>query len=111
MISDITLGQFFPGESVIHKLDPRTKIILTLIFIVSVFLAATPIAFIWLLLFTVSIIAISRISFKVILKGIKPIIIVLIFTAVLNVFMTKGESAPLVSFWIIKIYKCNSSIY
>ena len=105
MISDITLGQFFPGESVIHKLDPRTKILLTIVFIVAVFLASTPFAFIVLLLFTVSVIAISRISFKVILKGIKPIIIVLIFTAILNVFMTEGASAPLVSFWIIKIYK------
>ena len=105
MISDITLGQFFPGESVIHRLDPRTKIILAIFFIVSVFLASTPIAFLTLILFTVTVIAVSKISFKVILKGIKPIVIVLIFTAVINVFLTKGASEPLVSFWVIKIYK------
>ena len=53
MISDITLGQFFPGESVIHRLDPRTKIILSVLFIVSVFLASTPIAFISLIAFLI----------------------------------------------------------
>ena len=105
MISDITLGQFFPGESVIHKLDPRTKIIISILFIVSVFLASTPIAFLGLILFTALMIALSKISFKIILKGIKPIVIVLIFTAIINVFMTKGESDPLVSFWIFEIYK------
>ena len=105
MISDITLGQFFPGESAIHRLDPRTKIIMSILFIVSVFLASTPMAFVALLLFTAVMIAVSRISFKVILKGIKPIVIVLIFTAIINMFMTKGESEPLVSFWIIEIYK------
>ena len=105
MISDITLGQYFPGESVIHKLDPRTKIILAIIFIVSVFLVSTPLAFIALILFTALIIAISKISFKVILKGIKPIIIVLIFTAIINMLMTSGTSEPLVAFWVVKIYK------
>jgi len=104
MISDITLGQFFPGESIIHRLDPRTKIILSIVFIVAVFLASTPIAFVALILFTAIMIAISKISFGVILKGIKPIIVVLIFTAIINVFMTKGSSEPLVSFWIIEIY-------
>ena len=105
MISDITLGQFFPGESVVHKLDPRTKIIISILFIVSVFLASTPIAFLTLIFFTALMIALSKISFKVILKGIKPIVIVLIFTAIINVFMTKGDSEPLVSFWIFEIYK------
>ncbi len=105
MISDITLGQFFPGSSLIHRLDPRTKIILTLLFIVAVFLASTPLAFALLLLTLTLIIALSKISFRVILKGIKPIIIVLIFTAIINVFMVKADSAPLVDFWIIKIYR------
>ena len=105
MISDITLGQFFPGESQIHRLDPRTKIIMSVIFIVSVFLASTPAAFAVLLLFTAIMIAVSKISFKIILKGVKPIVIVLIFTAIINMFMTTGASEPLVSFWIIKIYR------
>ena len=105
MISDITLGQFFPGRSPIHRLDPRTKIILATIFIVAVFVAANPVSFALLTLVTVVLVAMSRISFKVILKSIKPIVFIIIFTAILNVFMTKGEGDPLVSFWIINIYE------
>ena len=105
MISDITLGQFFPGKSMIHRLDPRTKIILTVLYIAAVFLANSPIAFLAVAVSVLSLILISRISLRVILKGIKPIIYVLIFTALINIFMTKGESEPLVSFWVIKIYK------
>ena len=105
MISDITLGQFFPGDSALHRLDPRTKILLTIVFIVSVFLVNTSLGFLILLASVVSLILASRISMKVILKGIKPIIFVLIFTAIINVFLTKGESEPLVDFLFIKIYK------
>lgn len=105
MISDITLGQFFPGFSPIHKLDPRTKIILASIFIVAVFVANNPVGFALMAMFTLVLIALSRISFKVILKGIKPIVFILLFTAVINVFMTKGEGEPLLSFWIIEIYE------
>lgn len=105
MISDITLGQFFPGFSPIHKLDPRTKIILTILFIVGVFLAKNPLTFLFLVILTVFLILISRISFKVILKGLKPIVFILIFTSLINIFMTAGEGEPLVAFWVLKIYK------
>ena len=105
MISDITLGQFFPGYSVIHKLDPRTKIILAVLFIVTVFLANNPITLLFLALVTVVLIALSRISFKVILKAIKPLVFILAFTAILNIFLTKGDGEPLVAFWVIKIYE------
>ena len=104
MISDITLGQFFPGFSPLHKLDPRTKIILAIASIVAVFFANNPVSFALITLATLSMIIVSRISLKVILKGIKPLIIILIFTAVLNVFMTGGEGEPLVEFWIFSIY-------
>ncbi len=104
MISDITLGQFFPGYSPIHKLDPRTKILLAVLFIVSVFIAKNPASFAFLLAFTMILIAVSRISFRVVFKGIKPIIFILFFTALINLLMTGGEGEPLVSFWIIKIY-------
>ncbi len=105
MISDITLGQYFPGKSPIHRLDPRTKILLTVLYIVAVFLANSPIAFLCIALSVLSLILISGISLRVILKGIKPIVFVLIFTALINIFMTKADSEPLVNFWIIKIYK------
>ena len=105
MISDITLGQFFPGKSPIHRLDPRTKIILATLFIVSVFVANNPVSFLIIFLTSITLTAISRISFKVVLKSIKPLIIILIFTATLNIFMTKGSGEPLVHFWIVEIYK------
>lgn len=105
MISDITLGQFFPGFSPLHKMDPRMKIIVAIAYIVAIFLSNTPVAFLAMVIFTVALILISRISIKVILKGIKPIIFILIFTALINVFLTGAESEPLVSWGIIKIYK------
>ena len=104
MISDITLGQFFPGSSPIHRLDPRTKILLATLFIVSVFLANNPVSFAFLVVVTIVIISLSSISLKVMLKGIKPIIFLLLFTAFLNIFMTKGAGEPLVSFWVLEIY-------
>ena len=105
MISDITLGQFFPGFSPLHKMDPRMKIIVAIVYIVAIFLANTPAAFVFLVLFTFMLILVSRISLKVILRGIRPIVFILLFTAIINVFLTGGESEPLVEFWIIKIYK------
>ena len=105
MISDITLGQFFPGFSPLHKLDPRTKIILSILFIIAVFLVNNPVAFAFLLIFTVVLVLISKISLKVVLRGIRPIIFILIFTSLINLFMTTGESEPLVSFWFFDIYK------
>ncbi|MBQ8321646.1 MAG: energy-coupling factor transporter transmembrane protein EcfT [Clostridia bacterium] len=104
MISDITLGQFFPGYSPIHKLDPRTKIILATAFIVAVFMANNPVSFLLLTLGALVLVAVSRLSFKVVFKGIKPIILILLFTALINVFMTSGEGTPLFELGIIKIY-------
>lgn len=105
MISDITLGQFFPGYSPVHKLDPRTKIILATLFIVAVFVANNPVSFLLLVAVTLALIAISRISFRVIMKSIKPIVFILLFTAIINVFMTVGDGEPLISFWVLKIYE------
>ena len=105
MISDITLGQFFPGYSPIHKLDPRTKIILATLFIVAVFVANNPASFLLIGIVSLVLVAVSRISMSVVFKGIKPILFILLFTALINIFMTKGEGAPLVEFWVIKIYK------
>ena len=105
MISDITLGQFFPGYSVIHKLDPRTKIIISVLFIITVFLANNPLTLLFLAILTFSMILLSRISIRVILKSIKPLVFILIFTALLNIFLTKGDDDPLLSFWVIEIYE------
>ena len=104
MISDITLGQFFPGKSPIHRLDPRTKIILATIFIVAVFIANNPMAFLFLGVITLVLIFFSQLSLKVISKSVKPIVFILLFTAIINVFMTGGEGDPLISFGVIRIY-------
>ena len=105
MISDITLGQFFPGYSVVHKLDPRTKIIIAVMFIVTVFLANNPLTLALLGFITFTMILLSRISLNVIFKAIKPLVFILTFTALLNLFLTKGSSAPLLSFWVFEIYE------
>ena len=105
MISDITLGQFFPGFSIIHKLDPRTKIIVGMLFIIAIFVANTLASLLFLGVLTLVLILISRINFGVIIKGIKPIIFILIFTSLLNIFLTKGLGEPLVEFYFIKIYE------
>ena len=104
MISDITLGQFFPGNSILHRLDPRTKILLSVLFIIAVFVVANPISFVFLAVLTLILIGVSGISYKVVFKGIKPIVFVLVFTALINIFLTTGEGSPLISFWIINIY-------
>ena len=86
MIRDITIGQYFPGRSLLHQLDPRMKIIITLIYIVTLFLCKN--FFSLLLVLTVSLLAviISRISFRVILKGLRMIVLIILFTAVLQIF-------------------------
>ncbi len=102
MLKDITLGQFFPGKSVIHRLDPRTKILFLIVYIVALFVASNWISYGIMLAFLVFAIAISTIPVKSITKGMKPLIFILIFTGILNMFFTAGETV-LVSFWVITI--------
>lgn len=102
MLKDITLGQFFPGNSVIHRLDPRTKLIMLIVYIVALFVAQSWIGYGIMLAFLIFCIAISTIPLKSIVRGMKPMVVILAFTAILNLFMTQGETV-LVSFWIITI--------
>lgn len=104
MIKDITIGQFFPGNTVLHKTDPRIKIIILLIYLVTVLAATTVTAFSAVFLLTAVLLAISRISFKIMLRSIKPLAFVLAFTAVLNLFFFKGETLA-VDWAFIRIYK------
>lgn len=104
MISDITLGQYFPGKSLIHRFDPRTKLLLAILYITAVFVSNNPISFVILTAVTLSLIFMSGISFKTLWKSIKPILVILIFTAAINVFMTVGEGDPLINLGFIKIY-------
>ena len=102
MLKDITLGQYFPGTSVVHRLDPRTKLICLIVDSVALFLAVSWLTYGILLLFLAGSIAISRIPMKAFVRGMKPLLFILIFTAVLNVFLTPGETV-FVSFWIVRI--------
>ncbi len=101
MIRDITLGQYYPGESVIHRLDPRIKIMATLCFIVSLFVVDSFWGFAFATLIMGVIIGVSRVPLKFILRGLKPIFIIILFTFVLNMFMYDGEI--LVKIWKLKI--------
>lgn len=103
MLKDITLGQFFPGNSPVHKMDPRMKIIITVIYIVAVFFAKNIYSFALLVLFSLFITVASGIKASVILKGFKPIMFIVAFTAVINIFWTKGN-IPLFEIWVIKVY-------
>ncbi len=102
MLKDITLGQFFPGKSIIHRLDPRTKLVILVVYIVALFLAVNWVSYGIMLVFLAWCIGISRVPLKAFVKGMKPLIFILFFTTVLNLFFTGGETV-LVAFWGIKI--------
>lgn len=89
MIKDITLGQYFPGESFIHKIDPRFKLVITVIALVEIFLCKNFFSLALVFLFSIACVLISRISFKVIMKGLKMIYILIIFTSALQIFYNK----------------------
>jgi len=91
MLSDITLGQYFPVNSPLHRLDPRTKLLSLIALIVAVFLAGTPITYGINILFTIVILCLSKVPVKMYFKSLKPIWFVIIFTALLNMFLTQGE--------------------
>ena len=103
MLKDITLGQYFPGNSPVHRLDPRTKLILLIAYIVALFTVDHWISYGVMLGILVGTILISRIPFKAILRGLKPLVIILIFTGILNIFFTK-EGTVLLQVWKISIY-------
>ena len=103
MLKDITLGQFFPGDTVVHRLDPRTKLIMTVLYIAALFVAKSFVSYAAVLAFLILIVALSRIRLKTILRGLKPLIIVIALSALLNLFYTEGT--VLVQFWVFKITK------
>ena len=100
-LKDITLGQYFPGSSPIHNLDPRAKLVGLVCYIVALFLGERLVTYGILLAVLAAVVAVSRVSVKALLRGMKPVVFILVFTAVLNVFYTPGEE--LASFWIFTI--------
>ena len=101
MLKDITIGQYFPGKSVLHRLDPRMKILLTVGYIVMLFTVSNPLGLCVGILFLIFAYAISGIPPRMITKSLKPVIPIIIFTIVLNMFFVKGD--PLFDWWIFHI--------
>lgn len=102
MLKDITLGQYFPGNSVVHRLDPRTKILMVVLYIIALFSAKGFVTYGLLLIFLIVSIRLSRVGAKAILRGMKPVLFILIFTAVLNVFYNTTGTV-LWSWWVLTI--------
>ena len=102
MLRDITLGQYYPADSVIHKLDPRVKLMATLVYIMSLFTFRGAAGFILATVFMIVVIRLSKVPFSYMVKGLKTVIILMAITAVFNLFLTPGEEV-LVHFWKLTI--------
>ena len=101
MLKDITLGQFFPGTSLAHRLDPRTKILLTVVYIVALFCAESFVSYGVMAALLITGVKVSGVAPKALVRGLKPVLFIICFTAVLNLFYTPGE--VLAQFWIFKV--------
>ena len=102
MIRDITIGQYYPADSVLHRLDPRTKIVCTLMYLISLFLFQNIIGYLIATVFLATVIGLSKVPFRFIVKGLRPILLLLMVTVVFNLFLTKTGNV-LVEVWILKV--------
>jgi energy-coupling factor transport system permease protein len=100
---NISFGQYYPADSIIHKLDPRAKVILAMLYIVASFVCKNVLGFALLILSAAVVMAVSRIPLKTIFRAIKPVLVIMFFTTLLNVFLVK-EGVLVFSWWIINIY-------
>lgn len=105
MLRDITIGQHFPGNSVIHNMDPRAKMLLTIAYIVMLFVGSNALGLTISVVFTALLYVAARIPLRLIGKSLKPILPIIVFTAVLNLFFMTGQSEPLVHWGFLKIYR------
>ena len=103
MIRDITLGQYYQADSVIHRLDPRVKLVATIGFIISLFVVDSWVGYVVAALFLICMIQLSKVPFRYMVKGMRAIVFILLITVVFNLFLTPGE--PLVSVWKLTITK------
>lgn len=103
-MNQISLGQYYPANSFLHRADARMKVLLSILYIVAVFLCKNVLSFAALLVSALFLLLVSRIPLKIVFRAIRPILFVMLFTVVLNLFWTKGEGEPLWSFWRLSIY-------
>jgi energy-coupling factor transport system permease protein len=101
MLKDITLGQYFPGNTLAHRLDPRTKLLVTVLYIIALFSAHSLWSYALLVLVLAISVRVSRVGIKALLRGLKPVLFIIAFTAILNLFYTPGRT--LVQFWVLRI--------
>ncbi len=101
MLRDITLGQYYQADSVIHRMDPRTKLIGTVIFIISLFIFRNAAAFGVATIFLIAVISLSKVPFRFMIRGMRSILVLLLFTVVFNLFLTPGE--PIFQFWKLTV--------
>ncbi len=104
-MKSISLGQYYSVDSIIHKLDPRVKIVLAILYIVIVFLCSNVLSMALLLASSFLLIILSNIPIKIVLKSVKPILFIIAFTAIINIFWTEGEGAPLLEVGAVTVYK------
>ena len=102
MLRDITIGQHFPGTSIVHRLDPRIKLLLTLGYIIVLFVGSNPLGLVLSTALLALLYMVAKIPLKLIAKSIKPIFPIILFTAVLNLFFLTGEGQPLFAFYFLK---------
>ena len=102
MLKDITLGQYFPGNTFIHRLDPRTKLIYTLLYMICLFIVQGPVGYGLAILVFAAEVIISKVSLKTMFKGLKPLTFIIVFTALINIFYNK-DGKELLSFWIFTV--------
>ncbi len=104
MLKDITIGQYYPSDSPVHRLDPRTKLVITFLFIIIIFFVRYYTGYLFIVAFMALTIVLSTIPVKYILKGLKPLIFIILLTFFINVFFTQGETI-LFEFWILRVTK------
>ena len=100
MLKDITLGQYFPGDTLIHKLDPRTKLLCVILYIVALFNAKGPLTYGIMIAVLAVCILISRVEWKALTRGLKPVYFIVAFTAIMNMFFTNGT--PVADVWLVR---------
>ncbi len=103
-MKNVAFGQYYPADSPLHRMDPRAKVILAILYIVCTFLCKNAISFFGLVLSALFLVVLSHLPLRLILRSMRPILFIIVFTSVINVFMTKGENLLTPEHWWIKIY-------
>lgn len=111
MIGDVTIGQYFPGNSPLHRMDPRMKLVLTFIMMLSVFMCKNYVSLAIMVLVSLVVTLLSKLNIKMILKGIKPILFVVLFTTLINLFYGTGDPVFRLGFIKITANGINNSLF